>query len=116
MSRRSEERRITPESRVLRFLREQTGLSYREAAKRSGVNLATINHLENGRIAIHERHLQKLLPHYGATRTTFEMFVRGSVSVPENLRHECFEAIKALSNDQLRSVLPVLRAMAPVKG
>lgn len=108
MSKRSSEKRITPASRALRFLREQAKLSYRQAQKASGVNMAIINHLENGRIAINQHHLDRLLPLYGATMRTFEMFSTGGVAVPQNLRHECMSLIRDMSLDQLRTAFPVL--------
>jgi transcriptional regulator with XRE-family HTH domain len=113
MSKRSAERRITPASRTLRFLREQKKLSFRQASEKSGLNVAIINHLENGRLATHQRHLDRLLPCYGVTQHAYEMFVRGSVALPEDVRRECMEAIKALPISQLGSVLAILRAMAP---
>jgi transcriptional regulator with XRE-family HTH domain len=113
MSQRSSERRITSESRVLRFLRCEAGFTYRQAAKRSGLNVATLNHLENGRIKVHQRHLDRLLPCYDATLKTYQLFVAGGATMPKDLKHECLEAIKALSEEQLRSVLPILLAMSP---
>lgn len=113
MSKRSAERRITPESRTLRFLREQSKLSFRQASKISGLNVAIINHLENGRLATHQRHLDRLLPCYGVSMKTYEMFVLGSVALPEDVRRECVEVIKVLPSAQLHSVLQILRAMAP---
>jgi transcriptional regulator with XRE-family HTH domain len=115
MSKRSNEKRITPASRALRFLREQAKLSYRQAQKASGVNMAIINHLENGRIAIHQRHLDKLLPTYGATMRTFEMFSSGGVVVPQNLRHECISLVRDMSLDQLRTAFPVLVSVSSQK-
>lgn len=38
------------------------------------------------RIQIHPRHLEKLLPTYGATQQTFEMFASGAVGFSQNLR------------------------------
>lgn len=115
MSKRSNEKRITSASRALRFLREQAKLSYRQAEKASGVNMAIINHLENGRIAIHQRHLDKLLPNYGATMKSFELFTTGGVSVPQNLRHECISLVRDMSLEQLRTALPVLQSLAALK-
>ncbi len=115
MSKRSNEKRITPASRALRFLREQAKLSYRQAERASGVNMAIINHLENGRIAIHQRHLEKLLPIYGATMQTLEMFTSGGVAVPQNLRYECVSLVRDMTLEQLRTALPVLQSLAAHK-
>ena len=108
MPKRSQIKRVTAASRALRFLREQAGLSLRAAAGASGVGDGVITHLENGRIEIHPHHLQKLLPAYGTTPTIFELFAKGKVALPENLRHDCIEIIKSLPIEQLRTAHPVL--------
>jgi transcriptional regulator with XRE-family HTH domain len=111
MSNRSNQKRLTRGARVLRFLREQAGVSQRKAAELSGLNGAVIAHLEQGRIAIHERHLDRLLPAYKATPTSFEMFTSGKVEVPQDLRFECIEIIKSMSLEQIRTAYPVLSSL-----
>jgi transcriptional regulator with XRE-family HTH domain len=115
MSKRSDEKRITKGCRALKLLREQAGLSVRGAAKASGVGDSVINHLENGRITLHPRHLEKLLPAYGATQKTFEMFASGSIAMPQNLIAECIEFLRAMSPEQLRTVHPVINSIASHK-
>lgn len=115
MSKRSQEKRITKSNRTLKFLREQAGLSFRAAAKASGMNMAIINHLENGRIQIHQRHLEKLLDAYNATMQTFQMFASGSVALPQDLRAECLEIIRELPSEQIRTAHPVLLSLSAHK-
>ncbi|RYZ84103.1 MAG: hypothetical protein EOP06_18730 [Proteobacteria bacterium] len=74
--------------------------------------MAIINHLENGRMAIHDRHLEKLLPSYGSTVQSFEMFAKGTVEIPRDLRRECIELISSMGLDNLRVALPVLHSLA----
>lgn len=112
MSKRSQEKRITTANRALKFLREQAGLSFRQASKASGVNMALINHLENGRMELGQRHLEKLLPAYRATMATFHMFANGSVELPKDLKAECAEIIKNMSPEQLRTAFPVLKSLS----
>ena len=85
MFKRSNEKRITDGSRTLKFLREQAKLSLRTASKVTGVGEGVISHLENGRIDIHVRHLEKLLPAYKSTPQIFEMFASGQVILPLGL-------------------------------
>lgn len=115
MYKRSNEKRITSGSRTLKFLREQAGLSTRGAARASGVKDGVINHLEHGRISIHQRHLEKLLPAYGSTQKTFEMFASGQVAMPQNVRSECLEIVREMSPEQLRTVHPVLLSLSSRK-
>ena len=112
MSKRSSQKLLTNGARTLKFLRKQTGLSFRAAAAVSGVGDGVINHLEHGRIQIHPRHLEKLLSAYGATAKTYEMFAMGSVPLPEDVRFECLEMIRMMSLDQLRTAYPVLASLA----
>ena len=113
MPKRSQIKRVTTGSRALRFLREQAGISIRAAAAASGIGDGVINHLENGRVEIHAPHLQKLLPAYGTTVATFEMFAKGKVALPQILRHECIELVKILPEEQLRTAHS--RDFRPVK-
>lgn len=111
MSKRCNEKRITRGARVLRFLREQSGLSIRKAATLAAIGDSVLAHLETGRIEIHERHLARLIPAYRSTRETYEMFVTGKVQLPENLRFECIEILKSMSADQIRTAHPVLASL-----
>jgi transcriptional regulator with XRE-family HTH domain len=115
MSKRSNVKRITSESRALRFLREQSRLSLRKAAALSGLGDGVIARLEQRRISVHQHHLDKLLTVYGATPQTFAMFVTGSVQLPQNLRFDCLELLRAMSLEQLRTIHPVLVSVAAQK-
>lgn len=115
MSKRSNERRMTQGARTLKFLRQQAKLSYREAARRSGVGDGMINHLEHGRVRIHQKHLDQLLKVYGATQQTFEMFASGAVALPQDLRSDCIEIIRGMNLDQLKTAHPVLASLAARK-
>jgi transcriptional regulator with XRE-family HTH domain len=115
MSKRSQIKRITLEGRTLGFLRKQAGLSLRKVAALTNLSDSLIHHLEQGRLDIHERHLQKLLPAYRTTLETFRMFASGSVAMPQNLRAECLEIIDKMSIEQLRTAHPVLASLCNLK-
>jgi transcriptional regulator with XRE-family HTH domain len=115
MSKRSNEKRITRGARVLRFLREQANLSIRDAAKKAGMSMSLVAHLEQGRAAILSRHLEKLLSSYGSSALTYQMFESGRVSLPQDLRLECLEIVRAMSLDQLRTAHPVLVSLSSHK-
>ena len=100
------------ESRTLQFLRQQAGLSTRGAAKASGLKDGIINHLEHGRVRVHPHHLEALLPAYGATRKTYEMFASGKVPLPQDLRKECLEIVQEMSPEQLQTAHPVLQSLS----
>ena len=111
MSKRSNEKRVTRGARVLRFLREQSHLSLRNAAKKADLSLSLVAHLEQGRTGILPHHLEKLLGVYGSTVQTYLMFESGKVALPQDLRHECIEIVRAMSLDQLRTAHPVLESL-----
>lgn len=115
MSKRSQQKRVSPASRALKFLREQAGLSTRGAARASGLKDGVINHLEHGRISVHERHLEKLLPAYGATRKLFETFASGSIPFPTSLRGECLDLVRSMSAEQLQTVRPILVSLSTTR-
>lgn len=115
MSKRSQKKQVTTANRALKFLRKQARLSIRAASKRAGIGEGVINHLENGRIQIHERHLAKLLPVYGVTSSTYEMFASGQVKMPQDMRNECIEMIKDMMPEQLRSAHLVLASLVNQK-
>ncbi len=112
MSKRSDVKHITNESRTLKFLRQQAKLSNRGAAAASGLGGGVINHLENGRITVRKHHLDALLKAYNTTEQTYQMFASGSVALPQNLRAECLEILQKMSQDQLRTALPVLQSLS----
>jgi transcriptional regulator with XRE-family HTH domain len=111
MSKRSNQKRINRPARVLRFLREQSQLSQREAATLCGLSSAVIAHLEQGRIDIHQRHLDRLLPIYKSTPESFALFAAGRVELPQNLKFECIEIIKQMTHEQIRTAHPVLSSL-----
>ncbi len=111
MSKRSQQKRITRSARVLRFLREQSGLSIRKAAVMAGLGDSALAHLEQGRIDISDHHLERLLPVYKSTRESYEVFASGKVQLPENLRFECIEILKLMSAEQIRTAYPVLASL-----
>ncbi len=111
MSKRSNEKRITRGARVLRFLREQSKLSIRNAAKKADLSMSLLAHLEQGRTGILSYHIEKLVSVYGSTFQTYQMFETGKVALPQDLRLECLEIVRAMSLEQLRTVHPVLESL-----
>jgi hypothetical protein len=90
-------------------------MSLRKAATLTRFSGSLIHHLETGRMDISDHHLEKLLPVYRTTFETFKMFSSGGVPMPQNLRSECIEILKAMSIDQLRTAHPVLVSLAKHK-
>jgi DNA-binding XRE family transcriptional regulator len=77
--RRSDSQRITKEARILKFMRTSRGLSMRRAGQIIGVSAATINHIDNGRMDVHEKWIFKCVGAYGYTYEDFLDFRLSSV-------------------------------------
>ncbi len=112
MSKRSNEKRITRATKVIRFLREQARVSLRDAEKLTNLSMSVISQIEHGRISVCAHHLEQLLPAYRCTRETYEMFLNGRAELPENLKFECIELIKQMSGEQVRTAYPVLASLS----
>ncbi len=111
MSKRSNEKRITRGTRVLRFLREQSKLSLRIAARKAEMSMSLLAHIEQGRTGLLPHHIEKLVSVYGSTLQTYQMFESGRVALPQDLRVECLEIVRAMSLEQLRTAHPVLESL-----
>lgn len=111
MSKRSNEKRITRATKVIRFLREQARVSLRDAESLTQLSMSVISQIEHGRISVRDHHLEQLLPAYRCTRETYEMFLNGRAELPENLKFECIEIVKAMSPEQIRTAYPVLSSL-----
>jgi len=115
MSLRSSKKLITKEARILRFMREQSRISMRDAAAISGLNTATINHIENGRQSILERHLVALLPAYGQTLEQFEIEMQKD-ELPLCADHSrCMELIPKLSDDLAGAFSRIFSKLCSIK-
>ena len=99
MSLRSSKKLITKEARILRSMRELSRISMRDAAAISGLNAATINHIENGRQNILTRHLEALLPAYGQTLAAFAVEIQKEEAPLCADHSRCMELIPKLSDD-----------------
>lgn len=108
---------LTNESRVLRKLREEAGLSLREVGKRLGKNHTTIVHIETGRLDVPKgERLMELLRLYGLdNQRSFYDRVRNfqdKISARQELR----ELTERLSDDRLEIVLRVAKRIAEGKA
>ena len=102
--RRSDTKKETEESKLIKYLRESRALSMRKAADLIGVSCATINHSENGRKDLTPGLILRFLNAYGYTLEQFEGMLKGEFVIPDHLRSECIEIIKRLDDQKLKTV------------
>ena len=104
---------ITDQARALKRLREERGLSLREAAKRLGKHHTTISHIEVGRMDVPKgERLMEILAIYGIDKySVFYDKVRNS-SEKIDPKDELRELIDRLSPDRVGIALEILKQVA----
>ncbi len=95
---------VTKEGKILKFLRESRRLSMRQAAKLVNVSVASINHLENGRMDISTKLILQLLDAYIYTYEDFIKMQSPEYSLPQMTLDECITILKRLEPEKLRKV------------
>ena len=103
---------MTDEARVLKKIRENKGLSMREAGKLLGWSSPYISHIENGRVNIPEgERLEKMLTAYGnITRKNFldkmRVFRKEKEQKPDL---ELIELLPRLTMEQTETIKALVR-------
>ena len=99
MSKRSSQKIITKEARVLKSMRQRAQISVRDAAARAGFSASAVNLIENGRQNILERHLRLLLPIYKQSQESFNQELQND-GLPMSREHLiCMELVPTLPDD-----------------
>jgi transcriptional regulator with XRE-family HTH domain len=107
-SKRSQQKRITTASKILRFMRMSRQISMRAAGARNGISDSSINHYEQGRMDISPARLRQLVASYGYTMQEFEEFASGKPLPVLSIKDECFSLIDRLEEAKLRAVHALL--------
>lgn len=111
MSKRSQEKRITKEAEVIRYMRLAKKLSLNQAGKAVGISGSAIAHMEQGRMDISGARLRTLIAAFGFTDEQFLEFMDGK-TIPKNLRDECLNLIRLCSESKLAVLHPVIANIA----
>ena len=102
--RRSDNKLMTKEASLLKFMRESRRLSMRRVAPILGLSEATVNHSENGRKDLSTKLIKRFLKVYGYSWEDFQKMLSGDISVPEHLRSECIDIINRMDDSKLKTV------------
>lgn len=105
----TEQKRMTSVASVMKRLRENAGLTTRQAAGIIGVTHTTISQFETGKRDFPSLRIEKLVKAYGYTMESFEKIL-GHRSVTSN-RDDCVTMIGQLDDDQLSAIRSVLSQM-----
>ena len=108
--RRSDDKVITKEAGVLKYLRETRKLSLRKVGGIIGKSDTWVSHVEHGRIDLDPKKILILLNVYGHSYEYFLELVNGNRAMPSNTFAECMEIIKRLDKDKLKTVKAILES------
>lgn len=109
---RSEQKRITREAMVLRYMRHTRKLSLNQAGELVGISGSAIAHIEQGRMDVSRARLQTLLAAYRFTEDEYLEYFDGR-PVPLSLRDECITIVKELDDSRLQAVHAMLVNLMP---
>lgn len=106
---RSQQKRITKQAKVLRFLRMAKKISMREAGRRMNLSDSWISHIEQGRLDLSEKASQRLVEIYGYTWKEYETLLAGGDAPFVDLKDECIGLLDRIDETKLRAVHAVLK-------
>ena len=105
--RRSYQKQITKEVRVLKVLRQRVNLTQDQASSVCGYSRPSIGHIENGRIELTLDRIQHIISNYGFDMSEFHRLMNEEVLRDEVL-DKAIEKMKNLSEDKLKLVSNLL--------
>lgn len=106
--RRSYQKIITKECKVLRSMRRMKKLSQYEASRLCGYSKATIGHIENGRIELTEERVIHIIKCYGYKDTNFEKDMKGLIQ-KDYIVNNCIDLINILEGEKLEMIHKLLK-------
>lgn len=111
--RRSYQKIITKECRVLRSLRRQRNLSQDQASAICGYSRPSIGHIENGRIELTLSRVEHILKSYGYTFKDYENCLNRELQKDE-IADLCIMKVRLLSEEKLSLLSGILDSFAGV--
>lgn len=108
--RRSDDKIVTKEGKVLKYLRESRKLSVRKVGTIINRSDTWVSHAENGRMDLDPKKILKLLNVHGYNYDEFIGLVNNKKPLPENLYGECLEILKRLDKSKLKTVKSILES------
>lgn len=109
--RRSYQKIITKECRVLRSMRRVRKLSQAEASKLCDYPRATIGHIENGRIELDIARIEHIVKCYGSSLKEFQSLL-GEKSLRDEVVESCCEILFQLPDEKLRLAQSLITNLA----
>lgn len=110
IDRRSYQRLITKEVRVLKSLRKMREISQDQASALCGYSRPTIGHIENGRISLDKERIAHIVNSYGFTSQDFDRYIQMDRFRDEIIDH-CVSKLNKLTDDKLSLALGVIDSL-----
>lgn len=107
--RRSYQKIITKEVRVLKILRQMKNLSQDQASSICGYSRPSIGHIENGRITLEKNRIEHVVECYGYSMSEFNRLMREEI-IRNEVLSQAFEIMKRLPEDKLKIVSSLLQS------
>lgn len=105
---RSQQKRITREAEILRYMRMSRVISMRKAGALTGYSDSSISHFEQGRMDLNEELIRKLVTAYQYSLEEFNEY-RGGKALPVlSIKDACIGLIDRLDESKLRAVHSLL--------
>ena len=111
MGKRSQQKIITREVKIIRAIREKRKLSVQKAAEVIGTNKSTLTALENGRIDLSGEWVKKIIKAYGVNEVQFYQMVEAKDFIREEIVQEINEYLGRISYEKLLVVRQVVMSM-----
>ncbi len=108
--RRSYQRIITKEVRVLKILRQMKNLTQDQASAVCGYSRPSIGHIENGRITLDKNRIEHIVESYGYPMSEFDRLMREEI-IRDEILNESFDKIRCLPEDKLKIVSSLLKTL-----
>ena len=105
--RRSYQRVITKECRVLKSLRKTKGITQDNASYLCGYSRPTVGHIENGRIGLSKERIKYIIKCYGYKYSDFEANL-GKEELRDEVLYSCIGKIELLDDSKLSIVKNLL--------
>lgn len=106
--RRSYQRIITKEVRILKILRQMKNLSQDQASSVCGYSRPSIGHIENGRITLDQKRIEHIVESYGMQMSEFHRLMREEIIRDEIIKNS-LDIMKSLSEEKLKMVNSLLQ-------
>lgn len=107
--RRSYQKVITKEVRILTLLRKRRKLTQDKASALCGYSRPTIGHIENGRMEIPPERIRHIINCYGFSMDEFQKLMSEEI-LREDVLSECQERLVQLSEDKLKVIHAMLKS------